>query len=84
MGLLEDLTNSILNYTTKTIRHFTAFVFIILALGVLAGVRAAAFGNAELERLAWMLPLLFALLSYMYAEIAIVFFLVFALLILIL
>ncbi len=84
MGLLEDITNSIIKYLTESIRRFSAFVFLVYAVGVVIGTKVALTGNAEFERLAWLIPVLLALLSYLYTEVAIVFFLLFALFMLLL
>ena len=76
---MEDITNSIVKYLTESIRRFSAFIFLVFAVGVVIGTKVALTGNVEFERLAWMVPILLALVSYLYAEVAIVFFLLFAL-----
>ncbi|MFH1106304.1 MAG: hypothetical protein V1787_00255 [Candidatus Micrarchaeota archaeon] len=78
MGVIDDISKSVFKYLTESVRRFTAFVFIVYAIGVLVGIRAAGF-DVEIQRLTWMIPLLLALLSYMYTQIAVVFFLIFVL-----
>ncbi len=80
MGLLEDIVNSIVKYLTESIRRFTAFVFIVYAIGVVVGIRATSF-SASMQGLSWQIPLLLALLSYVYTGVAVVFFLIFVILI---
>ncbi|MBU1197160.1 hypothetical protein KJ765_01470 [Candidatus Micrarchaeota archaeon] len=79
MGILEDITNTIVKYLSESIRRFAAFVFIVYAIGVIVGTKVTLTGNLEVERLAWMIPVLLALLSYVYVQFAIVAFLIFAL-----
>ncbi|MFH1200182.1 MAG: hypothetical protein V1708_03885 [Candidatus Micrarchaeota archaeon] len=76
MGLLEDISNSVFKYLTISIRRFTAFIFIIYAIGVVVGIRSMGFPQ-QTQALVWMIPLLLALLSYAYTQVAIIFFLLF-------
>jgi hypothetical protein len=76
MGLLEDIVKSIAKYLTESIRRFSAFVFIVYAIGVIVGIKAVNF-TPSIQGLAWQVPLLLALLSYIYTEVAVVFFLIF-------
>lgn len=76
MGLLEDIVNSIAKYLTESIRRLSAFVFIVYAVGVVVGIKSTAFAPG-IQGLTWQIPLLLALLSYVYTEVAVVFFLIF-------
>ena len=76
MGLFEDIMNSVEDYLTASVRRFSAFVFIVYAIGVVVGIKAVNF-TPSIQGLTWQIPLLLALLCYIYTEIAVVFFLIF-------
>ncbi len=80
MGLLEDIVKTIANYLTESIRRLSAFVFIVYAIGIIIGLKASAFSQS-VQGLTWQVPLLLALLSYIYTEVAVVFFLIFVVII---
>ncbi len=84
MGILHDIAQRTIDYISDSVRRFTAFTFIVVAVSVMIGMKVMMTGNVELQRLAWMVPVLLALLSYLYTEIAVIFFLIFAVIIMLL
>ncbi len=77
MGWIENTVQNLLRDLSSSIRKFTAFVFVVFALGVIAGAHAFSRGDAFLLQLAYTVPLLLALGSYYFTEVAIAFFILF-------
>lgn len=64
-------------------RRFTSFLFILFMLGMLVGARIIQ-SNASLFPTAVIIPAFLAIVSYYYTEAAVVFFVIFALVFLVL
>ncbi|MFH1750194.1 MAG: hypothetical protein ABH863_00795 [Candidatus Micrarchaeota archaeon] len=84
MGFIETTVNNLLRDLSSSIRKFTAFVFLIFAIGVIAGQHSILRGDAFLMQMAYTIPLVLALASYLFMEIAIAFFVIFLIFLLIL
>ncbi|HLC47970.1 MAG TPA: hypothetical protein VJI13_02750 [Candidatus Norongarragalinales archaeon] len=82
MGFIERTVENLLKDISTSIRKFTAFIFLVFAIGVVAGEHAAIKGDPSLLQLAYSIPLVLALASYLFVEIAIAFFAIFLILLL--
>jgi hypothetical protein len=78
MGFLEDLANFLIKNISKTVRHFSAFVFFVMTVGVAVGAHVAV---AKPDSVIYAIgaPLVLALLSYYSTTIAALFFVIFVL-----
>lgn len=81
MGFIESTVENLLKDLGTSIRKFTAFVFLAFAVGVVVGEHAALRGgDPTMLQLVYAVPLVLALASYLFVEIAIAFFFVFLIL----
>lgn len=78
MGFLQDMANLLIKNISKTVRHFSAFVFLVLAVGVALGTHVA---TAKPDLVIWALtiPVALMLVSYYSTAIAALFFVLFVL-----
>ncbi len=75
---LRKIANSIVSNVTTSLRHFTAFVFIVYAVGVMVGMHVANSGNASYQFLAIGAPIALAALSFVSTSFAVAVFIVMA------
>lgn len=78
MTSIQSWVEQLLKASSASIRRFTAIIFIIFLGGMLIGGRIMQ-TNASLFPTAVIVPLFLAIVSYFYTEAAVAFFLVFAL-----
>ncbi|HEV8289328.1 MAG TPA: hypothetical protein VGQ00_00015 [Candidatus Norongarragalinales archaeon] len=80
MSFLQDVNKTasgLLKDVTKTIRHFTTFVLVVFALGLFLGARTQLPGTPFDISSAILFTLALAIGSYLFTEVAIVFFVLF-------
>lgn len=77
MGFIETTVENLLKDLSTSIRKFTAFIFLVFAAGVIAGTYVIGKGEPAMMQLIYIVPLLLALASYFFTEIAIAFFFLF-------
>ncbi|MEK6954772.1 MAG: hypothetical protein AABX01_07200 [Candidatus Micrarchaeota archaeon] len=81
MGFIENTLANLLKDIGTSIRKFTAFVFLVFAIGVIVGEHVASRGgDPSMLQMAYSVPLVLALASYLFVEIAIAFFALFMIL----
>lgn len=83
MGLRKNIAQSIIDNVTSSLRHFTAFVFLLFAAGVVMGMHVSRL-STDYQILAVAAPIGLAALSFVWTDFAVVVFILVALLIFIL
>jgi len=78
MAFLQDIANVFIKNISKTVRHFSAFVFIVMTIGVALGAHVAI-SRPEMAVWAIATPLVLALVSYYSTAVATLFFVLFVL-----
>ncbi len=81
IGWIERGMGHLMDNVSLTVKHFTAFIFIVFFFGVLIGEHASALGNSDLAIAAYAAPIVLAVLSYFFLDVAVVFFILFAILV---
>lgn len=76
MGLVTNLTTEFLCSVTSSIRKFTAFLFLIVIIGMMLGAHVYQADYSSLSTII-IIPAILALIAYFYTEAAIVFFVAF-------
>lgn len=76
MGFLVDFANFLIKNISKTVRHFSAFVFFVSTVGIALGIHVAT-AKPEAVPIAVVVPLVLGLVSYYSTEIAALFFIFF-------
>ncbi len=84
MGFIERTVGNLMQDLGTSIRKFTAFIFLAFTVGVIAGVHAANYGDPFLIQMSYSIPLLLALASYFFTEFAIMFFIIFLIILILL
>ncbi len=82
MGLLENIGNTIVESLTKSLRRFTAFLFLLFALGVAYGSLIVT-NNPGMLVWAIGIPVILSVLAYFSTAIAVVSFILLAVLLLV-
>ncbi|MFH1257390.1 MAG: hypothetical protein ABIG96_03795 [Candidatus Micrarchaeota archaeon] len=77
MGWIENTLQNLLKDLGTSIRKFTAFIFLVFTVGIIAGRHIIERGDPSLLQLSLAVPLMLALMSYLFVEIAVVFFVLF-------
>ncbi len=73
----SNIIQRILTDLASTIRKLTAVIFIIFTAGMFAGAHAVRVLNSDQVWFVYLVPVLLALLSWLYTEVAVVIFILF-------
>ncbi len=71
--MIHEIIQSTFSSITSSVRKFTAFLLILVLLGMLIGARVESVASSFLPT-AIMIPVLLAIVAYAYTDAAVIFF----------